>query len=43
VIAVCDKDRLLNGGQIGRLPHTPGVNGLELGAEGSERDRLSSL
>src|SRR6266487_6150146 len=40
VIAVCDKDWLPDGGQVGRLLHAPGVNGLELGAEGSDRDRL---
>jgi hypothetical protein len=29
--------------RFGRLLHTPGVNGLELGAEGSDRDRLVAI
>src|SRR6266498_5451618 len=43
VIAVGNEDWLLDGGQIGRLLHTPGVNGLELGAKGYERNRLVAV
>ncbi len=43
VIAVREEDRLLDGGQVGRLLHAPGVDGLELGAEGSDRDRFVAV
>src|SRR6266511_213235 len=43
VIAVGNEDWLLDGGQIGRLLHTPGVNGLELGAKGYDRNRLVAV
>src|SRR5439155_14232473 len=43
VIAVCDEDWLLDGRQVGRRLHPPGMDGPKLGAEGSDRDRLVAI